>query len=82
MRILHTEKWNFFCEKLISRGMLPPRSSKLTLLDFFSLVVPQKPCLLDFSNIDVAILRRFFNNLIKWARTCRDSGGVQFEHLP
>lgn len=86
----------FFGERIISKGLWPPRSPDLTSPDFFlwgylkGRVYKNRPQTLDelkmniateIENISVNILNKVAANMVKRVRACVTEQGSHFEHL-
>lgn len=86
----------FFDDRIISKGLWPPRSPDLTSPDFFlwgylkGRVYKNRPHTLDdlkmnitteINNINVNVLKKVSSNMIKRVHACITEGGSHFEHL-
>lgn len=86
----------FFGERLISKGLWPPRSPDLTPADFFlwghlkEKVYKNNPHTLEelkrnitteVNNISVQVLHKVASNVVKRARVCITGQGSHFEHM-
>ena len=87
---------SFFEDRVISKGLWPPRSPDLTTPDYFlwgylkSRVYRNRPQTKDdlrrnitaeINNIDIDMLRRVSNNMVKRATMCLQEEGGHFQHL-
>lgn len=92
MSFLH----EFFGERIISKGLWPPRSPDLTPPDFFlwgylkERVYKNRPHTLnelkmnittEINNISVGVLHKVSTNVVKRIRACINEQGSHFEHM-
>ena len=86
----------FFGDRLISKGLWPPRSSDLTPLDFFlwgtlkDAVYRRTPSSIEelkrfiteeIQKISVRTLQKVFRNLLRRALQCKSMLGTHFQHM-
>jgi len=87
---------SFFGDRVISKGLWPPRSPNLTPPDYFlwgylkGTVKQNKPRTIDTLKANITkeiqavtadVLARNFQNIARWVQSCLDSNGGHFQHM-
>jgi len=87
---------SFFGDRVISKGLWPPRSPNLTPPDYFlwgylkGRVYQNKPQTIDALKTNITeeiqaltadVLARTFQNMARWVQSCLDANGGHFQHV-
>jgi len=87
---------SFFCDRVISKGLWPPRSPDLTPPDYFlwgylkGRVFQNKPRTIDALRANITeeiqavtadVLARTFQNMARRFQSCLDANGGHFQHM-